>query len=185
MRSIGFMVSFRWMRTLLARMDRAARGRTACAVMLHGGAIHAALRARDNAMPEAWIIDACRTPRGIGKYDKGALANIHPQQLGRDRAQGARRAQRHRHRRCRRHHLGHRRAGRHAGRRPRPHGGARCRLRHQVERRHARPLLRLRHHHGEHRRGLDHGRARGPGDRRRHRDDVDAGPAQRGRTARR
>jgi len=32
-------------------------------------------------MPEAWIIDACRTPRGIGKYDKGALSKIHPQQL--------------------------------------------------------------------------------------------------------
>src|SRR5882672_11266171 len=32
-------------------------------------------------MTEAWIIDACRTPRGIGKYDKGALAKIHPQQL--------------------------------------------------------------------------------------------------------
>jgi len=32
-------------------------------------------------MTEAWIIDACRTPRGIGKYDKGALARIHPQQL--------------------------------------------------------------------------------------------------------
>ena len=33
-------------------------------------------------MPEAWIIDACRTPRGIGKADRGALAPIHPQQLG-------------------------------------------------------------------------------------------------------
>ena len=33
-------------------------------------------------MTEAWIIDACRTPRGIGKHDKGALAKIHPQQLG-------------------------------------------------------------------------------------------------------
>jgi acetyl-CoA C-acetyltransferase len=33
-------------------------------------------------MPEAWIIDACRTPRGIGKAGKGALADIHPQQLG-------------------------------------------------------------------------------------------------------
>lgn len=32
-------------------------------------------------MPEAWIIDACRTPRGIGKIGKGALAGIHPQQL--------------------------------------------------------------------------------------------------------
>jgi acetyl-CoA C-acetyltransferase len=33
-------------------------------------------------MPEALIIDACRTPRGIGKVGKGALAEIHPQQLG-------------------------------------------------------------------------------------------------------
>ncbi len=33
-------------------------------------------------MTEAWIIDACRTPRGIGKYGKGALSEIHPQQLG-------------------------------------------------------------------------------------------------------
>ncbi|MCX8499430.1 MAG: acetyl-CoA C-acyltransferase, partial [Caulobacteraceae bacterium] len=33
-------------------------------------------------MTEAWIIDACRTPRGIGKVGKGALADIHPQQLG-------------------------------------------------------------------------------------------------------
>jgi acetyl-CoA C-acetyltransferase len=34
------------------------------------------------AVGEAWIIDACRTPRGIGKIGKGALAEIHPQQLG-------------------------------------------------------------------------------------------------------
>ena len=33
-------------------------------------------------MTEAWIIDACRTPRGIGKIGKGALAEIHPQRLG-------------------------------------------------------------------------------------------------------
>ena len=33
-------------------------------------------------MTEAWIIDTCRTPRGIGKIGKGALAEIHPQQLG-------------------------------------------------------------------------------------------------------
>lgn len=32
-------------------------------------------------MTEAWIIDACRSPRGIGKLGKGALAGIHPQQL--------------------------------------------------------------------------------------------------------
>ena len=33
-------------------------------------------------MTEAWIIDACRTPRGVGKVGKGALASLHPQQLG-------------------------------------------------------------------------------------------------------
>lgn len=33
-------------------------------------------------MPEALIIDACRTPRGIGKAGKGALADMHPQHLG-------------------------------------------------------------------------------------------------------
>ena len=32
-------------------------------------------------MAEAFIIDTCRTPRGIGKVGKGALADIHPQQL--------------------------------------------------------------------------------------------------------
>jgi acetyl-CoA C-acetyltransferase len=33
-------------------------------------------------MPEALIIDACRTPRGIGKPGKGALAGCHPQRIG-------------------------------------------------------------------------------------------------------
>jgi acetyl-CoA C-acetyltransferase len=33
-------------------------------------------------MAEAWIIDACRTPRGVGKAGKGALADFHPQHLG-------------------------------------------------------------------------------------------------------
>ncbi|SEJ65741.1 acetyl-CoA C-acetyltransferase [Sphingobium sp. AP50] len=32
-------------------------------------------------MSEAYIIDACRTPRGVGKVGKGALADIHPQRL--------------------------------------------------------------------------------------------------------
>jgi acetyl-CoA C-acetyltransferase len=32
-------------------------------------------------MTEAWIIDAARTPRGIGKIDKGALTTIHPQRI--------------------------------------------------------------------------------------------------------
>jgi acetyl-CoA C-acetyltransferase len=33
-------------------------------------------------MSEAYIIDAVRTPRGIGKPGKGALAHLHPQHLG-------------------------------------------------------------------------------------------------------
>src|SRR5216684_1074409 len=30
---------------------------------------------------EAWIIDAARTPRGVGKIGKGALAEVHPQRI--------------------------------------------------------------------------------------------------------
>ncbi len=33
-------------------------------------------------MSDAYIIDACRTPRGIGRIGKGALAHLHPQDLG-------------------------------------------------------------------------------------------------------
>ncbi len=33
-------------------------------------------------MTDAFIIDACRTPRGIGKRGKGSLAHLHPQHLG-------------------------------------------------------------------------------------------------------
>lgn len=33
-------------------------------------------------MPEALIIDAVRTPRGVGKAGKGALTHMHPQHLG-------------------------------------------------------------------------------------------------------
>ncbi|MGI9324722.1 MAG: acetyl-CoA C-acyltransferase [Pseudomonadales bacterium] len=32
-------------------------------------------------MNDAWIIDTARTPRGIGRADKGALAGIHPQRV--------------------------------------------------------------------------------------------------------
>ena len=32
-------------------------------------------------MPDALIIDAVRTPRGIGKVGKGSLAHMHPQHL--------------------------------------------------------------------------------------------------------
>lgn len=33
-------------------------------------------------MTDALIIDACRTPRGIGKQGKGGMAHLHPQHLG-------------------------------------------------------------------------------------------------------
>lgn len=32
-------------------------------------------------MSDAWIIDTCRTPRGIGKKGKGSLTHMHPQHL--------------------------------------------------------------------------------------------------------
>ena len=32
-------------------------------------------------MNEAWIIDAARTPRSIGKIGKGALSSVHPQRI--------------------------------------------------------------------------------------------------------
>src|SRR6478609_3956454 len=32
-------------------------------------------------MADAYIIDACRTPRGIGKAEKGALSHLHPQHV--------------------------------------------------------------------------------------------------------
>ncbi len=33
------------------------------------------------AASEAWIIDAVRSPRGVGKKDKGALSGLHPQKI--------------------------------------------------------------------------------------------------------
>ena len=33
-------------------------------------------------MKEVWIIDTCRTPRGIGKQGKGSLSQFHPHHLG-------------------------------------------------------------------------------------------------------
>ena len=32
-------------------------------------------------MKEAWIIDAARSPRGIGRVGKGSLVGIHPQRI--------------------------------------------------------------------------------------------------------
>ena len=85
MRSIGFMA---WFPDDAADIDRethrAARGPRAAHWRAHIGRDEiAAQRAstRNTAMPEAWIIDACRTPRGIGKQGKGALAHLHPQHL--------------------------------------------------------------------------------------------------------
>jgi acetyl-CoA C-acetyltransferase len=37
---------------------------------------------KEHTVADAFIIDACRTPRGIGKPGKGALAHLHPQHLG-------------------------------------------------------------------------------------------------------
>ena len=129
---------------------------------------------------DAWIIDACRTPRGIGKAGKGALSGIHPQQLGATvlRALAERTgidtadvddivwgtsAQ-----------LG-------------PQSGDLGRMSaldagYDVtrQRRDAGPLLRLRHHQRQHGGQCDHGGRRGSGDRRRHRDDVDGGTASGG-----
>lgn len=33
-------------------------------------------------MADAYIIDTCRTPRGLGKIGKGSLSHLHPQELG-------------------------------------------------------------------------------------------------------
>ena len=37
--------------------------------------------AGDFEVAEAYIIDAVRTPRGIGKMGKGALSQMHPEHL--------------------------------------------------------------------------------------------------------
>jgi acetyl-CoA C-acetyltransferase len=39
------------------------------------------LNINERVMTEAWIIDAVRTPRGIGKVGKGALSGVHPQHI--------------------------------------------------------------------------------------------------------
>ncbi len=44
-------------------------------------------------MSHAYIIDACRTPRGIGKIGKGKLAHLHPQHLAATVLESAGRAQ--------------------------------------------------------------------------------------------
>ena len=44
--------------------------------------LHTSSNSGGSIMADAFIIDACRTPRGIGKPGKGALAHLHPQHLG-------------------------------------------------------------------------------------------------------
>ena len=134
-------------------------------------------------MVDALIIDACRTPRGIGKVGKGALAE-HPSAAARratvlkaiaerndlntaevdDIIWGTSRSAAQQSGdlgRMAALDAGYRRAG---------------------QRRDARSLLRLGHHQRQHRRRLDHVGHGGPRDRRRHRDDVDAeGRRARGR----
>src|ERR1700759_2788825 len=46
-----------------------------------GATVGKACENSGDLMSEAYIIDACRTPRGIGKVGKGALADFHPQRL--------------------------------------------------------------------------------------------------------
>jgi hypothetical protein len=49
----------------------------------HGARLHAisAQSTGESPMAEAYIIDAVRTPRSIGKVGKGALSHMHPQHL--------------------------------------------------------------------------------------------------------
>jgi len=61
-------------------------------------------------MPEAWIIDAVRTPRGLGKVGKGALADQHPQIIGAAVLRALAERNGPRHLRRGRHHLGERAA---------------------------------------------------------------------------
>ncbi len=44
--------------------------------------LHTSSNSGGSIMADAFIIDACRTPRGIGKPSKGALAHLHPQLVG-------------------------------------------------------------------------------------------------------
>ena len=97
-------------------------------------------------MADAFIIDACRTPRGIGKQGKGALSHLHPQHLGSTVLRRPPGAQRDRLGRSRRRRLGHEFPGLRAVGRHRPHVRARRGLRRQGQRGHAGSILRLGHH---------------------------------------
>ena len=121
-------------------------------------------------MPDAFIYDHVRTPRGRGKVD-GSLhevtaLNLASQALGAikdrndlDPTHGRRRG------------VGRGRSGRRSRRRYRAHGGAGRRLRRHRARRADQPLLRLRPRRGQFRRRADHVGTAGHGDRRRRRID--------------
>src|SRR5579859_3152856 len=66
---------------LVWRRGTAPAGREAAADHLGRCAGDVQPAPEDRMMGEAYIIDAVRTPRGIGKIGKGALAHLHPQHL--------------------------------------------------------------------------------------------------------
>ena len=111
-------------------------------------------------------------PAGDREGRQGCARRVAPSGARRHGAPGAGRAQRTRHLRRRRRRVGHLHAGRLPGWRPRPHGRPRCGLCHHRQRRHPRPLLRIRHLVGQLRRRLDPVGHGGRGHRRRDRDDV-------------
>src|SRR6266478_6007324 len=97
----------------------------------------------------------------------------------RDGVAGLGRAHRDRHRRCRRHHLGHQFPARPAERRSRPDVRAGRWLRFSRQRRDSRPLLWFGHYQRQHGGRLDHVGLRGTRYRWWHRNDVDGGPPRR------
>ena len=129
-------------------------------------------------MVEALIIDACRTPRGIGKAGKGALSDIHPQHLGAAVLSALRE-----------------RSGIDTAEVDDIIWGTSAQVGQQtgdIGRMSALDagydvrasgvtlsLLRLGHHQRQHGGGLDHGRCRGSRNRRRHRKDVDGDASRR------
>jgi acetyl-CoA C-acetyltransferase len=52
-----------------------------CPEDVSSGVPSGTLAFEEHFVSEVWIIDAARTPRGIGKIGKGALSSIHPQRL--------------------------------------------------------------------------------------------------------